>query len=98
MTYFYAEEYNGRYLISAKGHATGDDPSVCAGISALLYSLAGLIDNTPAIKAECISLEDADALFRFSGGAEAKTAYDMIIIGIAQIAESYPGYISANFK
>ena len=51
----------------------------------------------PEIKSECIFLDEGDAHFIFSGGAEARTAYDMTVIGIAQIAESYPGYILANF-
>ena len=96
MTNFTAQEERGRYEITAKGHATGEDPAVCAGISAILYSLAGLLDNMPEIKSECIFLDEGDAHFIFSGGAEARTAYDMTVIGIAQIAESYPGYILAN--
>lgn len=93
MTHIYAEEHRGRYLLSAKGHAEGEDPKVCAGISAILYALAGLLDNTPEIQTQQAELKSGDAIFRFSGGLHAQTAYRMALIGLMQIAESYPGYM-----
>lgn len=98
MTHVYAEQHKGRFLISAKGHAEGDDPRVCAGISAILYALAGLLDNTPEIKTEQADLESGDAIVRFSGDTEAETAYRMTLIGLMQIAESYPGYMEVTKK
>lgn len=76
------------------GHATGSE-KVCAAISSIVYALAGYLKNIEVEKGEkppVIQLKSGFSSFRFSG-KEAKSAYDMAVIGLMQLANQYPKYI-----
>lgn len=80
-----------------KGHATGSQ-EVCAAISSIVYALAGWIENnrdhiigTPQA---VVDLRPGDTCVFFCGDDYAHTAYQVAEIGIAQLAKSYPDYIS----
>lgn len=79
----YAEKDGRLFMLSSKGHATGSE-EVCAGVSAIIYALAGWAENfaTEDVK---IELESGDALIVFRGGTEAEAAFDMAVIGLKQI-------------
>ncbi len=83
-------EKNGHFGVKASGHASGN-PSVCAAISGIMYALAGYLQN-----AECamqrVKLNAADAEIEFSGGEAEAAVYLMTVIGLMQIAKSYPEY------
>ena len=91
MTNFKASKKYGIYSIEVDGHATGSD-SVCAGISALCYALMGVADNSDALIVESMNVYDGHFDMCWRGGIEAKTAFNMITIGLSQIAQSYPDY------
>lgn len=85
-----------RYLITAQGHATGNE-KVCAGVSAILYSLAGwIVNNEQALVYHTQKLKSGDAALEWWGGIEAKTAFDMAVIGMLQIEKKYPENIEVR--
>ena len=98
MTKVYARQKGSRYYLSANGHATGSEP-VCAGVSALLYALAGYLTNAKEDGTVAINewlIEDGNVLFFYDGGRETQAAYDLTIIGLQQIAQSYPQFIQVH--
>lgn len=80
-----------RFTIRAVGHATGS-VEVCAGVSAILYALAGYLINAP-VKVHALRLESGEALLDFEGGGE---AFQMAVIGLAQMGERFPGYLQVG--
>ena len=80
------------------GHAgysvTGND-IVCAGVSAITYTLLGFLENHRDDIAY-ISAQDksGDTRIICKGGEKVHTAFEMAIIGLQQIAMKYPKYVS----
>lgn len=97
MTRVTAKSTNGRYYIKAEGHATGS-PAVCAGVSAIIYALAGYLGNSESIRCEEVNLSDGNAELEFYGGDDAEAVYLMSVIGLMQIEEQYPEYIEVLEK
>lgn len=83
-------EDDGTCEILATGHATGSE-QVCAGISAIIYSLAGWLKNSDCEVQE-LTLEPGMARICFQKGSntEAAGAFAMAVIGLMQIAASNP--------
>ena len=80
----------GRWRFAAEGHATGA-PEACAGVSALLYALAGwLRSGPPGVRAGEVELTPGRARVAFSGGAQAEAAAALVEVGLRQIARKYP--------
>lgn len=91
-----------RYSILFDGHATGS-AEVCAGISALMFSLEGYLRNHEdelfihSAKLDepgfgFISFELEDPAKNITG------AFEMAAIGLLQIAESYPEFCEVNLN
>lgn len=81
---------DGEYMmVMAKGHATGSS-ACCNGISTLLYSLAGFLQNDARAKVDELTLEEADARIVFTGDKWAKGAFEMTKIGFLQLEQAYP--------
>lgn len=94
MTTITAEDYrlkDGRtmYAIRAEGHAIGGS-KVCAGISAIIYALAGYVRNHTGVEVDTLELLKGYADISFCGGEAALAAYQMAAIGLAQIAYTHP--------
>ncbi len=84
-----------RHFLHVKGHATGS-PQVCAGVSAIVYALAGWLANFGDRERDTVILESGEAFFSVDGPKESvKTAFDMAIIGFLQIAKTHPDYLRA---
>ena len=83
MVKVYAEKDGDLFTLAVKGHATGSE-EVCAGVSAIVFALAGWVNEYAAsdVKTE---LESGDALVTFRGESEAEAAFDMAVIGLKQI-------------
>lgn len=84
-----------RCTLSAQGHATGSE-QVCAAVSAVLYALAGYVTN--AIRERYIEvydwrMESADVVLDFNGDEGTTAAFEMAVIGLAQIAQKHPEYV-----
>lgn len=94
MTSVYCEKDGNRYIISARGHASGS-PEVCAAISGIMYALLGYVKN--AQDESTIAYSDrvysGDVAIEFRGGENARAVYDMAVIGLLQIEKSHPEYI-----
>lgn len=74
---------------------------MCAAVSAIMYALAGwLINADGGGKAYDVLIEMSSgrAELGWRGGAEADAVYRMVVIGLAQIAKSYPDYIQIDDK
>lgn len=95
MTLVYLEQVENRFAVSCRGHATGNQ-DVCAAASCLIYTLAGWLHNAPVTVQEERLDRDADAALRFSGGDEAKTAFDVICTGFLQLELTFPLHISVT--
>ena len=91
-----------RYSVIIDGHATGS-AEVCAGVSALMYSLEGYLRNhedelflhsakvdKPGWAYIMFELEDPSKYI--------KGAFEMFVIGSLQIADSYPDYCQVEVK
>lgn len=80
----------GIYSVKASGHATGST-EVCAAVSVLMTTLAGYVKNFAS--PIDIRLASADSAVIFTGGEDAKAAYNMAKIGFLQLENSYGSYI-----
>ena len=93
MTEIYAEKAGDLYTISAKGHAAGSS-EVCAAVSAILYALAGYMENAgESIDSILTSMDSGCAVISFRGGQAAEAVFDMAVIGLMQIEAACPKYI-----
>ncbi len=82
----------GRYGLRAEGHATGS-VEACAGISGILYALAGYLRNgelAGMVHGVEVYLAPGRSCICFAGGREAEAAFTMAEIGLRQIALSCP--------
>lgn len=106
MTNVYVERDGNRYLISADGHA--GDRDVCNMITGIMYAFAGYVENMEAAGEAAIfnavypqSTEEAaelngKMLFEVSGDERVEAAYDMAVIGLVQLAASFPENVSVS--
>lgn len=95
MTRISFSDKRGRLRICAEGHATGSE-AACAAVSAIMYALAGwlLNENGEGAELEKSELRAGYAEIIFSGGEAARTAYEMAVIGLMQIAQAEPKRVS----
>ena len=95
-----ASSDGGRYRFRMEGHAEynpGND-IVCAGASAIAYSLLGYLHNAPEhieVVEELIE-ESGLVSIRLQGDETLSHAFDMAVIGLMQIAVKYPENISVK--
>ena len=99
MTKVYAERSGHRCILSAQGHATGSE-QVCAAVSGLLYALAGYLAS--AVRESYIEfykneIEDGSMLLDFNGDEATTAAFTMAVIGLRQIAQSYPDFLQVEY-
>lgn len=85
MTRVTLKEDSGRYSVICEGHATGS-VEVCAAVSTLVYTLLGYLKNADGVAVENAELADGYAEIKFSGGENARVAYELICIGFLQLA------------
>ena len=85
MTRVTLKEDGGRYSVVCEGHAVGSC-EVCAAVSTLVYTLLGYLKNADGVAVENAELADGYAEIEFSGGENARAAYELICIGFLQLA------------
>lgn len=88
---------DGTHELAIQGHAGYDSEGrdiVCAAVSSICYALMGYLTN----EGRGWSYDIGDGQLRFAAGASDRvdTAFDMALIGLMQIAQQYPGYVSIN--
>lgn len=91
-----------RYAIILDGHATGS-AEVCAGISALMFSLAGFLDNNAdELFLSSVKMDNPGwgyIMFELEDPSpKIKGAFELIQIGLLQIQETYPEYCEVIIK
>lgn len=80
------------YLVKALGHA--DDPTVCAGISALTQMLAGCLMNHDDVKTKTFTIEDGYVELEWtSPGWKVLEDTKAMVIGLLQIELGYPKHV-----
>ena len=96
MTKIKFEADGDRYILSARGHATGS-VEVCAAISGILYALAGYLCYAEATEHER-RMESADVLLDYSGPERVEAAYAMAMIGLELLEGEYPELIRVEAR
>lgn len=71
------------------GYAPAGRDIVCAAVSALVYALAGYLEETG--QAERVDIQKGFADIRGTGGCGAVLA--LVRCGMAQLAQAYPGCV-----
>lgn len=91
----------GRYELRVKGHA-GYNPGndiVCAGCSAVVYSLMGALRNAPEhLDSLTTDAERGHAWVYCEGDAVVGALYRMAEIGLRQIARTHPEHVQVDVK
>lgn len=93
MTHVTCAHGGGRYTVRAIGHAEGS-PSVCAAVSAIMFTFAGWARN--AHPDSEIVLESGNASVTVHG--ECGDVYDAVCIGFIQLAKSFPEQVKIDFE
>ena len=92
MTQVYAERDGQRCILSAQGHATGS-VEACAAVSGILYALAGYVTNAMReryVEVYTWRMESGDVQLDFDGDDGTAAAFEMAVIGLAQVAQAHP--------
>lgn len=100
MTRVNAEMADGRYALTAKGHATGSEQG-CAFISGILYALAGYLSNAEAdgfARIGSMRLEPGDVSIRARGDGRVGAAFDMAVIGLRQLEKQHPKLVQVEIS
>ena len=84
------------------GHAGFSDDGrdiVCAGVSAVTYSLVGWLVNHEKDTSYLYKFVESGSTNIICEGNEAvNTAFEVAVIGLAQIAKQYPDYMTMEYK
>ena len=96
ITAVYTKEEN-THRLTVSGHANYSEKGsdiVCAGVSALVQSLIGWIENNPC-EVDLISIDDkkGEVLIECEGGEDISAVFYMAAIGLEQIANAYADHV-----
>ena len=95
---------NGReHKLTVGGHANYDDHGndiVCAGCSGIVYALLGFLHNHEGADLRLTaSVESGETMIHWHGGETAvEAAFEMAVIGLAQIAKRYPDHVAVDYS
>lgn len=94
--------YESDYELTIRGHAgyskTGND-IVCAGASAIAYTLVGYLNNLDDINdLDYIDHTGDFSVFCSSDSIKVKAAFEMAEIGFLQLEQTYPEYVRVTIK
>ena len=98
MTQVYAERDGQRCILSAQGHATGS-VEACAAVSGILYALAGYVTNAMReryVEVYTWRMESGDVQLDFNGDDGTAAAFEMAVIGLAQVAQAHPEQVQVE--
>lgn len=80
------------------GHANYDNHGkdiVCAGVSAIVYSLIGMLQNNCGDDLK-VKEDAGDVEITCDSTEKVKAAFEMAVIGLAQIALTYPNNVNIS--
>lgn len=92
-----------RHELSIIGHACYDMEGrdiVCSAISGIAYALLGFLANNASETSDYASQTDSGALLirSLAGDEKIDAAFEMAVIGLAQIAKDYPDYVQIQIS
>lgn len=99
MTQAYIEIDGGQCLLALRDHATGSE-SVCAGVSALAFALAGYLANAEEHLEEVYTntVERGKVCIHCKGDAFVEEAFRLTAVGLLQIEAKEPDYIRVDIE
>lgn len=101
MTYVNFEQSWDNNTLSVSGHAgfsTAGNDIVCAGVSAVTYALLGWLENNRDSGIFVSSdVQSGEVLIQAGRTKEADTAFEVALIGLLQIAQSYPDHVAVSY-
>lgn len=101
MTYVNFEQSWDSNTLSVSGHAgfsTEGNDIVCAGVSAVTYALLGWLENNRDSGIFVSSdVQSGEVLIQAGRTKEADTAFEVALIGLLQIAQSYPDHVAVSY-
>lgn len=80
--------------LEMRDHATGE-PLVCAGASAIVWSLAGWLHNHPEAEA-VMDLRAGDAFVQCARTPASEAAFELAMVGLKQLEKKYEEYIQVE--
>ena len=91
------------HRLTVVGHADYDDHGndiVCAGCSGIVYALLGFLHNQEGADMRLTaSVESGETLILWFGWDTAvEAAFEMAVIGLAQIAKRYPEHVAVDYS
>ena len=95
MTKCYYEMDGSRMFLHLQGHASGSK-TICAGISAIVYALAGYIKNAESeerVNIYTMNLNSGNVELHITGDDRTEGAFESALIGLKQIEKKYPDYL-----
>ena len=70
---------------------------VCAGVSAIVYALAGWLANFGTPEQDTVILDSGKAFFSVDSSKEGvQAAFDLAVIGLLQIAKAHPDHLKVD--
>lgn len=83
-------------VVGHAGYSSEGNDIVCSGVSAVVYALLGFLHNSPDSENRLTASADSGEAMIFWRGTDEGTAaaFHMAVIGLAQIAQKYPDYVS----
>lgn len=86
-------------VVGHAGYNNDGRDVVCAGVSAVTYALLGWLANHEKETTYLYKFVESGSVTIICEGNEAvKTAFDVAVIGLMQIAEQYPDYMNMEYK
>ena len=90
----------GEHELSISGHAHYADYGqdiVCAGVSAIAFSLLGWLEHNEEELSD-LSVSEVEQFYLSCKGSEKiDTAFQMAVIGLVQIAREYPDHVEIEY-
>ena len=91
---------NQAHAVTITGHAGYSDHGndiVCAGVSAIAYTLLGFLENhRDDIAYISAQHKSGDIRILCKGGEKVEIAFEMANIGLQQIAKQYPKHVTID--
>ena len=90
-------QYRGFSLLGHAGYASKGNDIVCAGVSAVVYSLLGYLENHGEdLEYINTSIESGETQISCEGGEKTAAVFELTAIGLAQISQKYPDHVAID--
>ena len=87
-------ESHGLTMVGHADYAACGEDIVCAGASSIVYALLGWLENNSEDLTLCnADIHSGDVQILCEGGERTAAAFEMMAIGLMQIADAYPSHV-----